>query len=86
MISGPKPRSASALIIKVWSMESKAFLKSISKMRPAFFLSVMCLIKFIKFIRTLPILLVWMYAFCWRPMIDVTAGFMRCVMAQEASL
>ena len=67
-------------------MESNAFLKSIKRMS-AFFLSYFtCFIKFRRFKITLPILFCVIQAFCCLPIILLTAGFILCVMQQDANL
>ena len=40
----------------------------------------------IKFKRTEPMLLIFMYAFCCLPMIELTEGMIRCVMAHTTVL
>ena len=86
MMSGPKPSVLSVLNIKVCDKESNAFLKSMSRMSPDFFVLMVFLIKLMRLMRQLPMLLCLMYAFCCHPIIDSTAGFIRCVIAQDASL
>ena len=85
-MSGPNPKMLSVFFIKMWSMLSKAFLKSMRMIMAFFFLSLMCLIRFSRFRRMEPILFDFMYAFCCLPMMLLTAGFMRWVMAQLAIL
>ena len=85
-MSGPNPSALSVLCMKVCDMESNAFLKSMSSMSPDFLLLIVCLIRFMRLMMQLPMLLCFMYAFCCRPIIDSTAGFIRCVIAHEASL
>ena len=86
IISGPKPSVFRVLCMKLCDMESKAFLKSIRRMIPDCCFEMVWRIRFMRLIMQLPMLLCFMYAFCCRPMIDSTAGLMRCVMAHDASL
>ena len=85
-MSGPNPSALRVLCMKVCYIESNAFLKSMRSMSPDFLLLMVCLIRLMRLIMQLPILLCFMYAFCCRPMIDSTAGLIRWVIAQDASL
>ena len=86
MMSGPNPKVCNVFSINLCEIESKAFLKSISSISPACLLDIVCLIRLIRLMMQLPMLLCCRYAFCCLPMIDVTAGFIPCVIAHEASL
>ena len=71
--------------IKEWSMESKAFLKSINKMRASFFTLFAWFIMFIRLTMQLPMLFLLIQAFCCFPTIDSIACFILWVIAQLAS-
>ena len=86
MTSGPKPIVCSVLYMNLCDMLSKAFLKSMSSISADSVLLMVLCIMFIKLMLQLEMLFSVMYAFCCLPMRFNTAGFIRVVMQQLASL
>ena len=86
IMSGPKLSVAVVFWMKVCDKESNALMKSIRTMSAIFFLFMVCLIELMRFMMQLPILVCFMNAFCWHPMVDSTAGWIHWVIAQEGCL
>ena len=72
--------------MKVWEMLSKAFLKSMRRMRADCFLEMVLFMRFIMLRMQLPIFFSDVYAFCSLPMMWESAGLILLVMHALASL